>query len=504
MKKLFITTLCLGALCASGALLANNKREVKQVSATEFTEINSLSDFNDFKDALAADSIETNYKLMIDITYTPTESVSTHNTVYRGIFDGNGHTITINYNDPDTADMHLAFIRCLGNAGTIENLTIAGDIVTTGRSAGICLYNFGTIRNCVNRANISTKYNHLGGICAQTARDNNSNENTSHIINCVNYGNLSNESNHIGGIVGGTYKTTYIEGCKNFGTITKSKDSSSSTVARLGGIVGSTCDTTTYITNCDNYGTVKLVSGAKNDYGVGGIVGSNYSTSVTVIKNCYNSGDVYGRYVAGIMGYLTADQTGTTTVTNCLNAGAIHFTEGLTKSSNYYIAEIMGIGGRGSTLSGCVAIGSNSDHPSGASNCKRLVGNVASPSGATAVYDNASANLKDYIRLVRSHDCTNASSVATALGAISLTEAEEALLDSLYCYAVEGAQYEGKTYAANAELIMYYAQHGYNNSLFNIFSSNSIWYPAILIILGATIVSVIGATILLKKKRTNK
>lgn len=66
---------------------------------------------------------------------------------YQGIFDGAGHTITINLTD--TESQGPALFRSIGNRGIIQNLKVQGTIKTAKQhAAGIANYSAALIRNC--------------------------------------------------------------------------------------------------------------------------------------------------------------------------------------------------------------------------------------------------------------------------------------------------------------------------------------------------------------------
>lgn len=121
---------------------------------------------------------------------------------FSGTFDGNGHTLTVDYsgNDYETRTAPFSFVY----GATIRNLIVAGNCGTAGRAAGIVgeCNSLSTITNCVSSVTIS------GGP-------------------------------YIGGIsIGGYY---HIEGCLFNGTINGTSDS--------GGFVGYG-ENVTEITNC--------------------------------------------------------------------------------------------------------------------------------------------------------------------------------------------------------------------------------------------------------------
>ena len=109
------------------------------------------------------------FKLMADITLTETISSGTPNTMvgssdsnsFRGTFDGNGHTITLDYNDTRSADFCAPF-RYI-NGATIKYLHVDGTIYKTkGKNAGGLVgkaVGNNTIDNCRSSVDIQFEKN---------------------------------------------------------------------------------------------------------------------------------------------------------------------------------------------------------------------------------------------------------------------------------------------------------------------------------------------------------
>ena len=94
---------------------------------------------------------------------------------YRGVFDGNGHTLTV---DLSNVDPYLAPFRYVTNA-TIKNLHVAGDVWSDGQYAGGLIGNVldgsnVTIENCRSSVVINSSYNGAtdnGGFIARLGDD---------------------------------------------------------------------------------------------------------------------------------------------------------------------------------------------------------------------------------------------------------------------------------------------------------------------------------------------
>lgn len=126
----------------------------------------------------------------------PITTMTTSATSFKGIFDGNGKTMTVNFSADTGNEGAFRYL----NDGTIMNLTITGTVTAGGNyasglvartSGGDCL-----IDNCVVNTNVAgTEY--AGGI---VAHGNNATKLT--ITNCIYGGEISKVSSFSGGILG--------------------------------------------------------------------------------------------------------------------------------------------------------------------------------------------------------------------------------------------------------------------------------------------------------------
>lgn len=278
---------------------------------------------------------------------------------FQGNFDGNGHTITINY--VSGGYYRISVFPNAKNA-TFKNLTVDGQIMAASQMTGAdgiyasAAYDvagfvgkpFGnlTFTNCINRADIIGLRN-IAGIVGY---------NLGYIIkleSCVNTGNIiglegsytlrgkSKDCSYddfknidwlkpnkaypygSGGIIGGTVGSLTIESCRNTGNVTSGYNA--------GGIIGysdgtsSSSIATLVIDSCANSGKVVSNSGywgedegnkdgfeGDNSYGVrknifgyaGGIVGRTGEYSLLKMFASYNSGEVvtYSNISGGLIG----------------------------------------------------------------------------------------------------------------------------------------------------------------------------------------------------------
>ena len=126
--------------------------------------INSSADWNTFCNMVeqAQGNSDVNAVLYADITVT--QQVGSYSYLYRGTFDGNGHTININLETDD----YGAVFRCASNC-TIKNLHVTGNINcrnsnsdASGIIANISEGSTADIINC--RVSATIKGNYVGGI----------------------------------------------------------------------------------------------------------------------------------------------------------------------------------------------------------------------------------------------------------------------------------------------------------------------------------------------------
>lgn len=281
------------------------------------TAISSAEDFDNME-------YDGEYYLTADIT------VNTTYASFAGVFDGNGHTVTISkplFNAPQNA--------------TIKNLIVAGSVAVVSGANTAAVAN-GTSVDCnffniLNKANVTTTatsgdQNRASGIAGRTNGytifERCTNEGTmtgrglsagitallsadeaseAVLINCVNKGAISGGVGSAGGIVGAAecpLGTMLVYNCRNEGSI-------SSSSAAVGGIVGLTNTNSMKsvemrIVNCTNAGVV-----TSGEYYAGGMIG--LSNSAITIENCVNetTGKVYAgpestsnqRQAGGIIGH---------------------------------------------------------------------------------------------------------------------------------------------------------------------------------------------------------
>lgn len=297
------------------------------------------------------------YILMNDLdlsSVTNWEPIGNAKTPFRGIFSGNGYSISnmkINQdlkvnirNDYDIATEGY----CIGlfgyvDDGLIENLSlidvqidcfVLDDTLYTlcvGSISGRCASRKIEINNCYATGYINIKTSkenddyadiYTGGLVGLMSGESILTSSYNKVNLCVN----TNFSSYVGGVAGEiTYNAT-IHDCFNAGSINVT---SSDVSSMAGGIVGDNISAwTPSIWNCYNIGDVNLLSASRQAY-AGGIAGRCSDQ----IRNCYNLGsikansnyDIDERYEViaasgGIVGYNRAEKS---RILFCYNRGDI-------------------------------------------------------------------------------------------------------------------------------------------------------------------------------------
>lgn len=125
--------------------------------------------------------------------FTPWTPIGTHNSQFTGEFNGQNHTISGLYFN-DSRKNYVGLFGCVGNGGTVKNVTLADSYVSGNRSVGgICGWNDGgTVQNCTSGCTVKGTGNSVGGICGS---------NEGRVLNCHNTGKVTGADN-IGGVCG--------------------------------------------------------------------------------------------------------------------------------------------------------------------------------------------------------------------------------------------------------------------------------------------------------------
>lgn len=204
---------------------------------------------------------------------------------FKGVFDGQGHTLNIQY-----IDLEYNYTGFIGyNMGIIRNLCVSNMYMRAFNYCGlICGYNGGLIENCYASGTITESRGegesnvlYAGGITG---------DNTGVIRKCISSVNVSispdTGGTDVGGIAG--RNSGEILSCRNVGEI-------SGYIS--GGIVGWNYVIGSSITRCTNFGTIDGVWS-------GGIAGYTYRG---IVESCLNAGSGASAGIIGMSEYGTSN-----------------------------------------------------------------------------------------------------------------------------------------------------------------------------------------------------
>ena len=197
--------------CSNLTTFTYNKAENELTKVDGVYQIGTAEDLCDFAILSTAANADICAQLTADIDYTgyTITGYSLNNQFqhiglngYRGTFDGNGHTITVNINNPD--GWHFAALfRTLGKGGVIKNLRVAGHVESVSKfSAGIVSeLKSGKVSHCVSDVDIVSNIDGDctdGGIAGITTYDGQE----SIVEYCVVAGSIQgSNAHHRGGII---------------------------------------------------------------------------------------------------------------------------------------------------------------------------------------------------------------------------------------------------------------------------------------------------------------
>ena len=251
-------------------------------------------------------------------------------TGFKGVFDGNGNTISglsitnggkddaigffgiINGGEVKNVNFTNVAINATNcenagtvaglvvNGGKISDVTVSGSVVAKRGNGGIAgrILIEGTIENCTNNATVSGTGSNVAGIVGAAYYTKADCKMT--IKGCTNNGTVTGAQGGVGGVAG--LSCADIENCSNNGEIVANGGS-------VGGIVGEQSNAGSVI-GCHNYANVTNANGAST----GGIVGwtryngadSAYPVKEVIeISNNTNEGTISGlSFVGGIVGQI--------------------------------------------------------------------------------------------------------------------------------------------------------------------------------------------------------
>ena len=225
---------------------------------------------------------------------------------FKGVFDGQGHTITGLTLVVDSNQFTTMGFFGATHSATIRNVRFE-DVTVTANSSGISsnMLCIGTVVGCaldthIEQVSVAAAFS--GKMTSTAARHvsiggipNGSACKTVTFLRCVNDGDLDVKAHRVAGITSGCTHA-HVESCTNNGAITVSQSASTAggsvTGCRVGGITAycsSTSANNYYVKDCENTGTITVPEGASYVGGIGGI----YRT-YTVI-GCRNRGNIYAK-----------------------------------------------------------------------------------------------------------------------------------------------------------------------------------------------------------------
>ena len=234
---------------------------------------------------------------------------------YTGVFDGNGATIKL---DVDKSEQNAGLFSVIGNGGEVKNVTTEGNVIGRSYVGGICGTNKGTISDCNNKANVTSRNSMAGGIagyCESSGKI--------QFSGAMTNSGVIDSNGSMGGIVGECKGS--IEGAgelQNTGVIDGGMYYQST-----GGIAGKLGDAAALKVTGEVRNTAK-VSGATY---TGGIVGCLAPSSGDPIQiqagSILNTGNVTGSYasnsIGGVIGYITGKAEISAMTGDIRNTGAV-------------------------------------------------------------------------------------------------------------------------------------------------------------------------------------
>lgn len=206
-----------------------------------YFKLSNATDLQLFAGMVNGGNLTVNGKLMDNIDFSSqTVMIGAPGKAYKGTFDGQEKTVTINYSISTTGeDGECGLFRRI-NGATIRNLCVSGNIATSGKCAGGVvsgIWQSGVVENCVSYVTITDKTTGdgtHGGIVARVS-DKKSDVGSITIRNCAFLGTINADSRTgSGGILGWPDNATdgqvKIENCLMGGTLLLVQDNNDNDV----------------------------------------------------------------------------------------------------------------------------------------------------------------------------------------------------------------------------------------------------------------------------------
>lgn len=229
-----------------------------------------------------------------------------------------------------------SYVRGIENFAVVE---VASDAVSKTRIGGIVgsWNSSATLSSCVNRGTVrnmasvtgqagasdtAAAFSVLGGVLGIT-------DQKAKVLNCYNYGTVSTVNpgvNAVGGVVGSDAKGSTVTGCKNYGTVSQNATTilaDTSVAGVLGYALGSSSAYGS-LSGCSNEASVSAKGNGKI-MRVGGVSGY---TDYYNVSDCLNQGAVSFSNTAAVSGYIaiggvTAHTYHGCQLSSCRNEGSV-------------------------------------------------------------------------------------------------------------------------------------------------------------------------------------
>lgn len=216
----------------------------------------------------------------IDLTGKDWTPIGTdYDNLYKGTFDGGGHTIT--GLTVTTNDRFVGLFGRLGEAGTVKNVVMEGIQITSnhmfGNTGGVAGYSDGTIENCSVSGSVSgTLY--VGGVVGDQWG--------ASITGCSSSATVKG-TRYVGGVAGGTNAGATLTACYATGNVTIEIDPAKNIAG--GSLVGTNAGSS--LLACYATGNVTSTGSSTGNVHIGGFLGNNYTTMTACYwKNNHEQG----------------------------------------------------------------------------------------------------------------------------------------------------------------------------------------------------------------------
>ena len=261
-----------------------------------------------FRDRVNNDETTLNAILTADIALDKSETwtpIGTSSTMYAGIFDGNGHTIS----GLNVTGANNGLFKMTG-AAIIQNLTISDSTIGNSSNSNLLGAFVGRIKgnttliNCHTTDTVTVSGGAVGGLVGGTDTANVAFTLT--MERCSNAavvsGSASSAQMGVGGLVGVLRNGATIKDCFNTGTVTNKSTYDSAAVGGLVGSVYNNSNLKTPLTLTDVYNTGSITAASSGTRCAGGLVGN--AAWGFEMTNAYGTmtvkvGDSYGGIIVG-------------------------------------------------------------------------------------------------------------------------------------------------------------------------------------------------------------